>query len=187
MTTSRRDLMKSLSAGAAALATTGGAMRPLLAQGNPVPPAEIDPASSADRELKIVNFELLEEEARKIISARRFAFMGPAGDGVTYRENRRAFNDYPIMPRRLQGISAQRDRPAHQAPRARTADPDDHLPDGRTRHVPRQCRGRDRGRHRRGRHALCLVGRRPQADGRHRQGDARAEVVPDLHEPRHGD
>ena len=33
--------------------------------------------------------------------------MGPAGDGVTYRENRRAFNDYPIMPRRLQGISAE--------------------------------------------------------------------------------
>ena len=55
----------------------------------------------------IVNFDLLEDEARKLISARRFAFMGPAGDGVTYRENRRAFNDYPIMPRRLQGISAQ--------------------------------------------------------------------------------
>jgi lactate oxidase len=31
--------------------------------------------------------------------------MGPAGDGWTYRENRRAFNDFPIMPRRLQGIS----------------------------------------------------------------------------------
>ena len=31
--------------------------------------------------------------------------MGPAGDGWTYRENRRAFNDFPIMPRRLQGVN----------------------------------------------------------------------------------
>jgi L-lactate oxidase len=31
--------------------------------------------------------------------------MGPAGDGWTYRENRRAFNDFPIMPRRLRGVS----------------------------------------------------------------------------------
>ena len=33
--------------------------------------------------------------------------MGAAGDGWTYRENRRAFNDFPIMPRRLQGVSAE--------------------------------------------------------------------------------
>jgi lactate oxidase len=33
--------------------------------------------------------------------------MGPAGAGVTYRENLRAFNDYPIMPRRLRGITAE--------------------------------------------------------------------------------
>ena len=106
MTTSRRDLMKSFGAGAAALAAAGHTAT-VLAQGNPVPPAEVDPASNAERDLKIVNFDLLEDEARKLISARRFAFMGPAGDGVTYRENRRAFNDYPIMPRRLQGISAE--------------------------------------------------------------------------------
>ena len=30
--------------------------------------------------------------------------MGPSGDGWTYRENRRAFNDFPIMPRRLQNV-----------------------------------------------------------------------------------
>jgi lactate oxidase len=106
MTTSRRDLMKAVGVGAAALAAAGHATA-VLAEANPVPPAGIDPASNAYRELKIVNFDLLESEARKLISARRFAFMGPAGDGVTYRENRRAFNDYPIMPRRLQGISAE--------------------------------------------------------------------------------
>src|SRR4051812_12055698 len=122
MTTSRRDLMKSFGAGAAALAAAGHTAT-VLAQGNPVPPAEVDPAavrpgenpgpragsdpaSNAERDLKIVTSDLLEDEARKLIPARRFAFMGPAGDGVTYRENRRAFNDYPIMPRRLQGISA---------------------------------------------------------------------------------
>ena len=106
MTTSRRDLMKAVGVGAAAFAAAGHATA-VLAETNPVPPAGIDPASNAYRELKIVNFDLLESEARKLISARRFAFMGPAGDGVTYRENRRAFNDYPIMPRRLQGISAE--------------------------------------------------------------------------------
>lgn len=106
MTPSRRDLVKVIGAGAAALAATG-VTHAAQAQPNPVPPADVDPASNADRELKIVNFQLLEDEARKMISARRFAFMGPAGDGATYRENLRAFNDYPIMPRRLQGISAQ--------------------------------------------------------------------------------
>ena len=105
MTTSRRDLMKTFGAGAAILAA--GHSTGALAQGKPVPPGDVDPASTADRELKIVNLDLLEDEARKLISPRRFAFMGPAGDGVTFRENRRAFNDYPIMPRRLQGISAQ--------------------------------------------------------------------------------
>ena len=30
--------------------------------------------------------------------------MGPSGDGWTYRENRRAFNDFLIMPRRLQNV-----------------------------------------------------------------------------------
>jgi len=104
MTTSRRDLIR-FGAGAAALAAASGAIA-APAEERPVPPVEIDPASSHERELKIVNFELLEEEAKKVISARRIAFMGPAGAGVTYRENLRAFNDYPIVPRRLQGVSA---------------------------------------------------------------------------------
>jgi lactate oxidase len=76
-----------------------------LAEAAPVPPAEIAPASSAEGELKIVNFDLLEADAKKILPPGRFAFMGPAGDGWTYRENRRAFNDFPINPRRLQGVS----------------------------------------------------------------------------------
>src|SRR5882757_7942496 len=80
-------------------------MTTALAEAAPVPPAEIAPASSAEGELKIVNFEMLEGDARKSLPPKRFASIGPAGEGVTYRENRRAFNDFPIMPRRLQGIS----------------------------------------------------------------------------------
>jgi L-lactate oxidase len=106
MATSRRDLMRAAGVGAAALAAASHSTA-IFAEEKPVPPAEVDPASNAYREIKIVNFDLLEAQASKLISARRFAFMGPAGDGVTYRENRRAFNDYPIMPRRLQGISAE--------------------------------------------------------------------------------
>ncbi len=59
MTTSRRDLMKAVGVGAAALAAAGHATA-VLAEANPVPPAGIDPASNAYRELKIVNFDLLE-------------------------------------------------------------------------------------------------------------------------------
>ncbi len=58
MTTSRRDLMKAVGVGAALAAAGHSAAVP--AESNPVPPAEIDPASNAYRELKIVNFDLLE-------------------------------------------------------------------------------------------------------------------------------
>jgi lactate oxidase len=103
MTASRRDLVRALGAGTAALvaAAHGGTA---LAQTAPVPPADIAPASAKEGELKIASVDLLEADARRILPPQRFAFMGPAGEGVTYRENRRAFNDFPIMPRRLQGI-----------------------------------------------------------------------------------
>src|SRR5882757_6915216 len=103
MTTSRRAFVTAF--GAATL-VAGSRANTAPAETPPVPPAEIAPASSAEGELKIVNFELLEGDARKSLPPKRFAFMGPAGEGVTYRENRRAFNDYPIMPRRLQGIGS---------------------------------------------------------------------------------
>ena len=48
------------------------------------PPA-FGTASAADGDLKIVNFDRLEEDARKILSPGRFAIMGWAGDGWTYR------------------------------------------------------------------------------------------------------
>jgi L-lactate oxidase len=104
MTASRRNLIQALAAGGAAIASAQGATKALAQVIPPVPPVNFPGASAEEHELKIVNIELLEDEARKILAPGRFAFMGPAGDGWTYRENRRAFNDFPIMPRRLQSV-----------------------------------------------------------------------------------
>jgi L-lactate oxidase len=112
MTTSRRDLFKTLAAGGALIAAAQGTTQALAqsatqppSQGAPAaPPPDFGAPSSQERELKIVNVERLEDDARKILSPGRFAIMGPSGDGWTYRENRRAFNDFPIMPRRLQNV-----------------------------------------------------------------------------------
>ena len=110
MTSSRRDFVKFAGAAATAMTAAGPPVTTSMAQTRAeerlVPPGEINPASKTEREFKFVNLELLEGEARKLILPERFSFMGPAGAGVTYRENLRAFNDYPIMPRRLQGIGS---------------------------------------------------------------------------------
>jgi L-lactate oxidase len=107
MDTSRRNLIQTLAAGGAVFAAAQGPT-PAFAQASApqsTPPADLGDASKEEHELRIVSIERLEDSARKIISPGRFAVTGPAGDGWTYRENRRAFNDYPIMPRRLQGVN----------------------------------------------------------------------------------
>jgi lactate oxidase len=81
---------------------------PLFVGGAPGPAAEIlGEPSSADRDLTMVNIESLEDAARQVVGAARLSFLGPAGDGWTYRENRRAFGDFPIMPHRLRAIPAE--------------------------------------------------------------------------------
>ena len=104
MTTSRRNLIQALAAGGAAFAAGQGATAALAQASPPAPPPEFGAPSAQERELKIVSVERLEDDARKIVSPGRFAIMGPCGDGWTYRENRRAFSDFPIMPRRLQNV-----------------------------------------------------------------------------------
>jgi lactate oxidase len=106
MGTSRRQLFKLAGTSAAALAAMSYTTAS-FARAATLVPIDYGNASSAEMELKIVNFELLEAEAKQILPPWRFAFMGAAGDAWTYRENRRAFNDFPIMPRRLQGVSAE--------------------------------------------------------------------------------
>jgi L-lactate oxidase len=103
---SRRQFFKLAGSGAAAFATLGNT-KVSYAQAVPPSPGDQGNASGAETELKIVNFDLLETEAKQILTPGRFAFTGAAGDGWTYRENQRAFNDYPIMPRRLQAVSAE--------------------------------------------------------------------------------
>jgi L-lactate oxidase len=110
MTTSRRNLIQAVAAGGAVIATAQGATQ-ALAQASPptsapppVPQPDLPGPSTEEHALNIVSIEALEDEARKILPPGRFAFMGPAGDGWTYRENRRAFSDFPIMPRRLQAV-----------------------------------------------------------------------------------
>lgn len=103
-TTSRRNLIQVAAAAGAALTTTRGIVPAAAEENAAAAPPGFGVASSQERELKVVNVERLEDEARKILSPGRFAIMGPCGDGWTYRENRRAFNDYPIMPRRLQHV-----------------------------------------------------------------------------------
>jgi L-lactate oxidase len=108
MNASRRNLIRALAAGGAALATAQVPQRAFAestaAPASSTPAVDLGEASSQERELSIVSIEALEDDARKILSPGRFAVMGPSGDGWTYRENRRAFNDFPIMPRRLQGV-----------------------------------------------------------------------------------
>jgi L-lactate oxidase len=107
MRTSRRNLIHAIAVGGAALAITGRSGTVLAEQNPPVPPANIPGASTEEHPLTIINLDLLEDEVRKILPPGRFAFLGPAGDGWTYRENRRAFNDFPIMPGRLHGIAEE--------------------------------------------------------------------------------
>jgi lactate oxidase len=104
MTTSRRNLIQALAAGGAALATAAGPTKAFAEGTAESASPDFGQPSSQEHELKIVNVERLEDEARKILSPGRFSIMGPSRDGWTYRENRRAFNDFPIMPRRLQNV-----------------------------------------------------------------------------------
>jgi lactate oxidase len=106
MDRSRRTLIQTIAAGGAAFAAVGRSATALAEeQPIPIPPGNIPGASKEEHELKIVSIERLEDEARKILTPGRFAIMGPSGDGWTYRENRRAFNDFPILPRRLQNVN----------------------------------------------------------------------------------
>ena len=118
MVASRRDVIKVVGAGTAMLATagrTGSALAQATAQAptptlrelpfhGQTPTPDYGAPSTASREVSIVNFDILEQQAKDMLAPGRVAFMGPAGDAVTYRENRRAFNDFELMPHRLQGV-----------------------------------------------------------------------------------
>ncbi len=64
-------------------------------------------ASTRQGKINIVNLNLLEEQAKKVIPEAGYKFVsGAAGDEWTLRENRRAFDDYRIASKRLVGLQA---------------------------------------------------------------------------------
>ena len=98
MNLSRRSLIQDTGAGLAValLASTANAQT-------------ASPASAAvNKSINIVNFDLLQEDAKKVMSPGAYAFVADAaGDEWTLHENRRAFNDFPIRTHRLAGIGAK--------------------------------------------------------------------------------
>jgi len=112
MSLSRRRLFEStVGLGAAALA-----MHPLLASaqnaGTTAKPASDSlpryRASTEDHPIPIINLDLIEQQAKEKFTDFAYAFVsGGAGDEWTLRENRRAFEDFPIMPRMLSGVDAK--------------------------------------------------------------------------------
>lgn len=64
-------------------------------------------ASTAEKELNIISLDRLEVEARGVIPKAGYEFVsGGSGAEWTLKENRRAFNDYRIAPKRLVGLSS---------------------------------------------------------------------------------
>ncbi len=113
MTPSRRSLFQAVGAGALiaagapeALAADAPASPPpsALPPGAASAPPDFGKASDANKPLNIVSAEHLEAEARKNVSAQRFSITGWCGEGLTYRANRAALEQTPIMPRRLQHV-----------------------------------------------------------------------------------
>ena len=67
-------------------------------------------ASTADNSLDIISLERLETAVREVIPEAGYVFVsGAAGDEWTLRENRRAFDDFRIEPKRLRGVSSKVD------------------------------------------------------------------------------
>jgi lactate oxidase len=58
-----------------------------------------------DREIEVINTDLLEEQARQILAEGVYVFIAHGtGEQWTLRENRRAFADYVFTPHRMRGI-----------------------------------------------------------------------------------
>jgi lactate oxidase len=111
MTASRRDLITIAGIGLGGLAALSARSNVVFAQDrriNANPPApDSYKASTAERALQIVNLDLLEAEAKRMLPEAGYVFVsGGSGSEWTLRENRRAFDDFPILPQRLMGVAA---------------------------------------------------------------------------------
>ncbi len=67
-------------------------------------------ASTADKPLDIISLDRLDTAVQDVIPEAGYEFVsGAAGDEWTLRENRRAFDDFRIEPKRLRGVSSDVD------------------------------------------------------------------------------
>lgn len=109
MNRSRRTLLQGAAVGLATAGLQGSTVMTANAQSTTTAPEKPLAPSAPNQSLNIINFDLLEQEAKKAMTPAVYAFIAHASaDEWTMRENRRAFNDFPILPHRLAGVSAQK-------------------------------------------------------------------------------
>jgi L-lactate oxidase len=105
MNVSRRDFVTTSGLAAVAIAS-----QPISAnaQAQPAAPSLVASELGPNKVLQIVSLDDVENNARGVLSAGAMAFVANgAGDQWTLRENRRAFNDFPIATHRLRGVDAK--------------------------------------------------------------------------------
>ena len=102
---SRRNVLQFAGAGLAAAAL--GATR--LAQGQVPEESSTEPLSlmrkGIDRELQVINIDLLEADAKRVYTDAVYAFVANgSGKNWTLRENQRAWGDWSLNPHRMRGV-----------------------------------------------------------------------------------
>ena len=104
MARSRRTVLAASGMVAATLAAAGGA----ATVAPPAPPAPVaGPAAGPDKPIDVVSLDGVEQDAKAVLPPGSYAFVaGGISDEWTLRENRRAFNDHPILTERLRGVDA---------------------------------------------------------------------------------
>ena len=106
MNRSRREMLHLAGAGLATVVSSSSAQ---LAWAQVKEEAENEPITlvrkGIDKDIEIINIDLLEEQARRMLSEGVYVFISHGnGDQWTLRENRRAFGDYVFTPHRMGGI-----------------------------------------------------------------------------------
>lgn len=106
MDSSRRQMLRALGSGAAVLATVPIALPAWaqVAEEAGTPPLAIT-RKGIDKDLQVINIDLLEEQAKNVLSEGVYVFISHgSGKQWTLRENVRAFDDYIFTPHRMGGI-----------------------------------------------------------------------------------
>lgn len=92
----------------ATVLTAAGVTDALAQTATATAPARSAALAGRRRDLKIISLDRLQTGAQAMMSPAAVAFVSSAaGDEWTLRENRRAFEDFPILTRRLAGFSAK--------------------------------------------------------------------------------